>query len=283
MKIVPSLKKIISSSESLALKSLVLATSRLCKAILSKVFPERMVKKHISSYGPFLLDQEFLFSDFSNWSTDHNSGFDKLILQAHFSACTIDIGAHIGLTTLPLSDTMRGRGIVYAFEPSPTNFYFLSRHVSRNQLDNVKLFDVLIGDKCQPSVEFFEHETVSGMNSLADLERKGIWRKITRPMVTFDSIAKEKGILPDLIKIDVEGAEVAVLTGAMEILRNCKPTIFLSVHPRQLKLLGSSAIQLKALIMELNYGIFDVGTGCELDNKSPLEFREYVLTPRTSL
>lgn len=43
------------------------------------------------------------------------------------------------------------------------------------------------------------------------------------------------GVLPDVLKIDVEGAELGVLQGAMEILKRRKPTIFLSTHSMELR------------------------------------------------
>lgn len=50
------------------------------------------------------------------------------------------------------------------------------------------------------------------------------------PVLTLDAVAEKLGCKPNVLKIDVEGAEVAVLQGAQVILSEDKPAIFLSVH-----------------------------------------------------
>lgn len=51
--------------------------------------------------------------------------------------------------------------------------------------------------------------------------------------VSLDGWAKAKNAWPDVIMIDVEGAEVHVVLGAMEILRQKRPVVFVSVHPQE--------------------------------------------------
>ena len=80
----------------------------------------------------------------------------------------------------------------------------------------------------------------------------------------------------NIIKIDVEGAEVLVLQGGQEIIKRCHPVIFLSVHPRRLDVLGSSVQELARLVDGLGYQAFEIkGTLARA-----LHFGEYVLRPR---
>src|SRR5436305_407734 len=58
--------------------------------------------------------------------------------------------------------------------------------------------------------------------------------------ISLDNFCLSRQLSPQVIKIDVEGAEHQVLQGAVEIMRQCRPHIFLSIHPAHLKLLGSS-------------------------------------------
>ena len=67
-------------------------------------------------------------------------------------------------------------------------------------------------------------------------------------MITVDSYVKQNNLKPDVIKIDVEGAEELVFLGASNVLENFKPLIFLSIHPKLIKNYGSTAENLKAAI-----------------------------------
>lgn len=60
---------------------------------------------------------------------------------------------------------------------------------------------------------------------------------------------------PDLLKIDVEGAEYQVLTGAQRILAD-RPVVFLEVHPTQLRRFGSSAAEVIGLMTAAGYDLF---------------------------
>ena len=70
----------------------------------------------------------FFFSDYENWGSDHNSFYNKMIQMSINKRCVIDIGAHIGLTLIPISRVSSGQTHIHCFEPSDTNFKFLKYH-----------------------------------------------------------------------------------------------------------------------------------------------------------
>jgi FkbM family methyltransferase len=126
----------------------------------------------------------------------------------------MDVGANIGLTTIPLARNPRIRCI--AFEPEPLNFGFLQRNVARNAPDAV--------------VEFHElalfHERGSMSLSIADanigdhrLTRNSVPGRhtIEIPTVPLDDFdTRISGKLA--IKIDTQGAEPFVIAGAQKVL-----------------------------------------------------------------
>src|SRR5579864_2668277 len=80
------------------------------------------------------------------------------------------------------------------------------------------------------------------LGKLSDADRHPEWlglpyRSVTVPTISLDSFVYDQGHRPpDVLKIDVEGAESRVLTGAARLLRNHAPIMVLSVHGEQQKM-----------------------------------------------
>lgn len=136
-----------------------------------------------------------------------------------------DVGAHFGYYTLLASKIVGPKGRVVAFEPSPGNLARLYRHIELNDRKNMTVLELAVSD--HEGTARFETRTGSGVGHLADdgpLEVK---------LTTLDSLRDLP--LPNVMKIDVEGAEVGVLTGAKSLLERARPIIFLSLHGDDLK------------------------------------------------
>src|SRR3990167_5170746 len=227
-----------------------------------KFFPSVPMK--IGPYGPFRLDAYFAFSNFKHWNAGHNNGFDACIAACKGRQCVVDIGAHIGLVTLPMSTVVADNAQVLAFEPAIENFKYLKKHVTLNKLKNVTLHQYLIGDINNEKVVFYERNDASGMNALIIKKNKNKYIQTQKSQKTLDSFFENSSLKPELIKIDVEGAEIKVLKGAIRTLKKCKPIIFLSIHPTEIELLGNSISELSDIINEIGYRITNIdGTPVE--------------------
>jgi FkbM family methyltransferase len=148
--------------------------------------------------------------------------FEELVKPADV---VYDIGAHFGYYTLLSSKLVGDRGRIIAFEPSPGNLARLYRHIELNRRSNVQVLELAVSD--HEGTAHFETRTGSGVGHLADdgpLEVK---------LTTLDSLSQLP--LPQVMKIDVECAEVGVLNGAKSLFSKCKPVIFLSLHGDDLK------------------------------------------------
>lgn len=224
--------------------------------ILIRWMPQFKTKQFIGKYGPFKLNPKFRFSDFRNWGSGHNQGFQSCIMDARGKKNVLDIGAHIGLVSLPLSTVVEGN--VYAFEPARANLVHLYNHIKYNKLKNIKVFSCLIGAESSKQVEFYERDEATGMNSRVIKKDHKLYKKTLKSQMTIDEFCGENGIIPELIKIDVEGAEYDVLYGAKETLKTYDPIIYLSIHPKELELLGCSVSNLISLLSDLGYFSYDV-------------------------
>jgi FkbM family methyltransferase len=128
-----------------------------------------------------------------------------------------DCGANVGYFTLLLSRLVGSTGRVFSFEPLPENLKHLRRHVDMNKRANVTIIESALSDHIG-KVNFFSDGSASRISAEGNIE------------IGCSNIDSLDLPPPDLIKIDVEGAEVLVISGAEETLREHQPMIFLSLH-----------------------------------------------------
>lgn len=158
--------------------------------------------------------------------------------------CAIfDIGANVGFYSL-LSARLcadAGNGIVHSFEPFPANLQVLQRHIQLNNLSNVTIHDVAVSD-------------VSGQLNFAagdcaetgKLDQNG--DVAVRTIQLDEEIQNSHLPVPAVIKIDVEGAEAQVLSGARALLSEYKPELLVAIH-------GSSVLrEVQQILSECHYG-----------------------------
>jgi len=134
-----------------------------------------------------------------------------------------DIGANVGFYSLIAAELTGVSGMVFAFEPLPENFYYLKKHIALNAYKNIFPFEVAIADNAGLSA--FGR---TGSRSEGCITENGELKVET---IKLDDWFNDGRLpLPDILKIDVEGAEDMVLKGAVNILRQRHPLIFLSMH-----------------------------------------------------
>lgn len=134
-----------------------------------------------------------------------------------------DIGAHFGEYTLLASSRVAEQGGVHAFEAQPTTAALLRRNCEANQLRNATVNWCAISDR-EGEVEFDVCDEPT-MSAIATSGRKAArhFRRIRVPSITLDGYCQQHSVWPDLLKIDVEGAELLVLRGAAGILQRSAP------------------------------------------------------------
>jgi FkbM family methyltransferase len=149
-----------------------------------------------------------------------------------------DIGAHIGTYTLLALNRVGTQGKVVAYEPHPPTRQFLLRHLAMNGCTSRAVVrDVCCGSREGTAPFYFLPDRTEGVSGLVPVN--GFQRRDVA-VSTVDLEVGVLGLRPDVLKIDVEGAEFDVLRGAEETLRTDRPTIFLSIHPQALAKLGHS-------------------------------------------
>jgi FkbM family methyltransferase len=180
-----------------------------------------------------------------------------------------DVGAHHGwdsMWTLPL---VGKEGIVYSFEPSPANLSILEWHRTRNNFSQWAIVPKAVSDVDAEEEFFLVDKGDSPMNSLTTggpgtpfMSGRDI-RKISIQTITLDTFCNEVSLRPNLVKIDVEGAELLVLRGAGNLLSESYPTIILAVHPYWLPK-GQSTQQIFEFLTRYGYTLYN-SEGCRVE------------------
>ena len=142
--------------------------------------------------------------------------------------CIFDVGANVGQYTSLMAKLVGPEGAVYAFEPNPDIW---SEFEARVTARNVHLQRCAVSDSVRTSRQFFVdvregmHAVASSLNHLDNLHAAGQARAVSVPTTTIDQFCGENQLIPNLIKIDVEGHELQVIRGALEIINRWRPIV----------------------------------------------------------
>jgi len=162
-----------------------------------------------------------------------------------------DVGAHAGFFTLLASRLAGDRGRVYALEACPDNVERLRRNVEANRALNVEVVALAASDR-DGEAAFVMHESTLQGRLAGEMEHSAVTVRTT----TIDTLVREGMTPPDVIKIDVEGAEGAVVRGAARTIAVHRPALLLEVHAREA---GTEV----ADAMPCRYTFRDLATGIE--------------------
>ena len=144
----------------------------------------------------------------------------RLVIGLRRSGRTfIDVGAHIGSVLGEVVRTSPGK--VIAFEAIPAKATHLARKFPAVSVHNCALLDY------EGEQRFFIDNTHSGYSSLS--RREGDVTEIVVPVSRMDALITENDV--DVIKIDVEGAELGVLRGAEQVIARCRPVVMFESGP----------------------------------------------------
>jgi FkbM family methyltransferase len=130
----------------------------------------------------------------------------------------IDVGANIGYFSILAAKKVGSSGRVLAIEPEPHNFELLSQNVKINQLCNVTLANVALGESPGTAQLFCSPQNFGDHRLYADAD-SGDRQAVNATMVRLDDLIDQYGLTSvDLIKMDVQGYECYVLAGMRRLL-----------------------------------------------------------------
>ena len=153
----------------------------------------------------------------------------SVMQHAPRQAAFFDVGAHIGLYSAMISAVYAGNGVrTYAFEPTPDTAR-ICRAVRKYNGLNYAVVEAALSSEPGVAALYLSDKTESS-NSLNPGFR-GHTQEVVVSMTTLDAFAKETGVDPYLIKIDVETQEPQVIRGALEVIARARPWIVCEILP----------------------------------------------------
>jgi len=221
------------------------------KRIARALRPARTYKPiwNTLSFAP-LTGVRLFFDPTGSWQKKIMSGdYDTFLFEAVSTLkpegkVIYDIGSHIGFHTLYFAQLVGPQGTVVAFEPNSANFERLRMNVHENPTlaDHIQAFNVAASDKAGTVTFTTNNNIESGRSTGGFLDKadtywskdvfkqKGFSETTVEAVAVDDVTASLKLPPPQIMKIDVEGAEYQVLLGARQTLTKHKPIIFVEVH-----------------------------------------------------
>ncbi len=147
----------------------------------------------------------------------------------------MDIGANIGYFSILAASHIGSNGQVYAIEANPELKYLIDESRKLNNLNNkIKIINKAATDINDVKIKLFLSGKINSHNSTIVPEIQGlIGREYNHfyeiDSITIDAFCKEHSVIPDIIKIDVEGAEDKVIAGMYETL-NVNPPAYIIIE-----------------------------------------------------
>ena len=164
-----------------------------------------------------------------------------------------DVGANLGYFTLLAARCLGNTGQVVAFEPGPSASACLTDNISQNPFTNILAYPVAASDREGNAILY----SVQGWpDGRANLFRPGAGQTESTKVrtVTLDGWRAEQGLAgPDFIKLDVEGAELAALTGARETLAAGEPLLLVEMKEAIFQSLGTDRLAIQEFLGRLGY------------------------------
>lgn len=248
--------------------------------INKRAFDEEKSKRRTQSYR----------EDFSKWGQNFERFPEKMFFVYkeylrkinHEKFILFDVGAAEGVYSYVVSDFKTNFSIV-CFEPESERLQVLIENLEKKQhLGNFQIYQKIVSnetsDLCylKEWVEMNDSGISGGSSTIIDTEdanpnRQGVF--IPYQSVKLDDFIGDFDQI-DVIKIDVEGAEIKVFEGARNLIKFFKPTIFLEIH--------TSARFGHCTLEKVKKAIGDVSEeySFKLINKHGTELEYYIITPK---
>jgi len=171
----------------------------------------------------------------------------------------LDGGANEGAYTLFFAAKVGTAGRVVAIEPSERELARLRSNIRANQIENVEVVAAALAEQGGELWLNVAEPAHAGQNTIGDFIYEGVRAVVNTRVVAVtiaELVARNLSGNIDVIKLDIEGAELRALTGAEAVLKAAKPLLLLEASPEALAKQGGTICALRALLEGAGYRLF---------------------------
>jgi FkbM family methyltransferase len=159
----------------------------------------------------------------------------------------IDVGGHVGTTSLPYSRLFKE---VIAFEPNPVSYDLFKKNIEINNNKNIQVYNKGVYNKTTECT-IIKHGSNSGCYYIKECDKS----ELSTPVIKLDDLTYDKPV--DFIKIDTEGSEFFVLEGGYNLISENKPLINIETNKCSNLYFGYDKERIFELLKSLDYKVLN--------------------------
>lgn len=199
----------------------------------------------------------YTLMNFRSYEKDETNYLKKI---ANNNWTVIDIGANCGWHSLSLAKAYPGMTL-HACEPISHTYDILQRNIRHNGLNNIHAHLLGFSNKDE-NIKFLYTPSCSGATSITHagqpVNNAEALQSIICPCTTLDKFCEKYEIIPQLIKCDVEGAELLVMQGSFRVLDEFKPVVLIELLRKWAAKFGYHPNDVFKLMTDLGYQGFTI-------------------------
>jgi FkbM family methyltransferase len=164
----------------------------------------------------------------------------------------LDLGANIGYFSLLAANNLPSVKVI-SFEPVAGLFQNMNDNISLNRIRNITTVNAAVGEMSGEKELFVSAQDNLGMSSFHQPENYS-GKKERVKVETIDDWFKTSGLSKiDIIKLDIEGSELAALKGMKEVLQKQKPVLIVEINPETLSMFNLQPSDICDYLRQLNF------------------------------
>jgi FkbM family methyltransferase len=213
----------------------------------------RRSRAYDTLHGHFVsLDGDPISSQFESFGAHTRNDLAMILSLLVKGDVVIDVGAHIGSFAVPMAGRVGPTGTVVAVEPDPTNIELLFQNIVRNDVaDRIVVVPAVISSKPGAFRAVHDPDNAGAVHFAPDPAGEHFSVSVDQIVAARPEIGRVR-----LLKVDVEGMEVAVLESARATIEAARPLIYCEVVEAHLARLDASIDDLARLFVEHRYATY---------------------------